>query len=478
MRIEAFCIRELSKVKNVATPFKFVSFEIFEGEILGLIGLHSSGMETLVDVITGFQRADTGRIYSDSRPIDITAPTVAHACGIYRIRLTPVTFEKMTVADNIGIYRDKMKGFWNRSMKSVLMFAEDFCERYGISIDLGRGLEGMSDYEKTLIELLRAVMNRARLIVLDGVLDACSEKEFADLQGIMGKIRRDGVSFLVIGTRVGGMMQVSDRILAMSGGHISGAFVRSEFDEAALYRVLTSTGRRKHARPATRIAEEAVLSAEGGVLSGMGQDAGFFVGRGEAVSFVDIKGVPVRTVADMLCGRVPAIGGRLLMNGSPIAPNSLSSALREGVGLVTGTAEEQTFGNLTVEENLMMMKYREYSDAFGTLDRRMLDFAAVEYARMLGIGAEFLTKRAGECSYEERALIPLLKWIIVRPQVLVLDNPLANTDCFVFDRIVECIDVIKGRGTGVVFYSPIRTELNMICDRIYEFPTCRVVGSF
>jgi branched-chain amino acid transport system ATP-binding protein len=223
-------------VQDVSLSFKGIkaliglSFDVVEGEICALIGPNGAGKSSLLNVINGVYRADSGRIVLAGEPFVRPRPIVAACSGVARTFQNNALFKRLSVLDNVltGLTRHARAGFFEDTFRigravaearefraraeAVIAFLEIQAHRDAIVGKLSYGLQKR-------VELARALVSAPRLLLLDEPMAGMNGDEKVELARFIADVNRDlGTTIVLIEHDIGVVMQLSDHVVVLDYG--------------------------------------------------------------------------------------------------------------------------------------------------------------------------------------------------------------------------------------------------------------------
>lgn len=211
-------VREISKSFGGVRALRSVSLDIYENEILGIMGPNGSGKTTLVNVITGYIRPDKGKVYFFNRDITGLPPYEISRLGVVRTFQIPRPFKNMTLLDNIALSILVSQG---------LQDINDAYEKASLILDKVRLgdkkhllAKEISDIEKKRLELARALGANPKILFLDEVLAGARGDELHSLLKLINEIREEKITIVVIEHIVSALLKISDRIIVLDQGSV------------------------------------------------------------------------------------------------------------------------------------------------------------------------------------------------------------------------------------------------------------------
>lgn len=467
MRKEIFSIRNVSKINNTLLPLEKTSLDFYVGEVVSFLGTLNSGISTLSDVLSGIQRVDSGLFYDENGEFEMNSSNNAHKKGIYCVKTQTALLEEFTILDNVFLLTRKvLKNLMSYStvVNCIKVLFYDYCERLGVEVDPNTRTYFLSDYQKSVIEIICAIINGAKMIIIDNVLDNCAESEFKLFKEMLSKITNLGVSVVVMTARAQVALNTSDRILIVRRGHVIEMPYRHMLKREEILQILASAELRTP-ESLKNSNGRILLSAKNFCVNSDTIPFDFDIKENEIVGFMH-NNEPYDGVLYALSGQLN-YNGNVFIDNQEIVIDSLSVARKWNIGYMSGYHKKQIFYNLSIVENLLLMIYPRLMSIAGSIRKKLIEVSITDFANLLNVKTEFLRCTPDEVDTNYEVLIPLMRWIVARPKILLLDVPYRFADVVIANRITEYLDIIKSNGTGCVLYSTQASELYDSCNRIY-----------
>ena len=315
-----------------------VDFRVDAGDSIALIGENGAGKSTFAKIITGVTRPDTGAIRMFGKPVSFASPRDALAHGIAFIPQELAYVPHLSVAENI------LLGHWpNRhgltTLGMSLRQAREECRRFGIALDVARPMGTLKLADRQIVEIVKALTRRARLIVLDEPTASLSEQESRALYDILGRLTREGVGVIYISHRMDEVFRFSSRVVVFRNGELVVSATPADTTPAQL--IAHMLGQEKEdfsatERPPPRSARPAA-ELRGWTRPGVPAlaDVSLRIEPAEVVGLYGLRGSGAELVAEGMAGLHPDIAGGLVLDGraAPILATPLA-ARRAGIGYV------------------------------------------------------------------------------------------------------------------------------------------------
>ena len=334
---QAIAARPLLRVENVSKQFgvvralRKVSLDLFQGEILALIGENGAGKSTLMRILEGEYRPDTGSIRIDGSPVELSSPRMAHAAGIRVIHQEPEIIPELTVAENIflGAFRAKGAVFLDQddlSRRTVALLAAFGMDRVLEPNSLCRGL---GPAQRQLIEIMRALRPGVRLIAFDEPTSSLTEDEAARLFEMILRLRSEGVAIVYISHRLREVSVLADRVAVLRDGELVATDVIGRLSEDRMVELMVGRPINDLFGRAKRIPGAVRLSVEG-LTSSKVRDVTLEVRAGEIVGLGGLVGAGRSELARALMGIDRVTSGSVLVDGIEVADRQPAACDRLG----------------------------------------------------------------------------------------------------------------------------------------------------
>lgn len=209
------------KLENITKRFgsvvanRRVTLEVGPGEVLALLGENGAGKTTLVSILYGLYAPDEGRILLEGREVRITSPKAAQRLGIALVPQHPELIEAHTVAENLALGLDLPAVF---SRRALIRRLASLLEGHPLGVDLEAPVARLSAGEKQRVELLRALLNRPKVLILDEPTSVLTPREAEALFGEIRRLKAMGLSVIFISHKLDEVLAIADRIAVLRAG--------------------------------------------------------------------------------------------------------------------------------------------------------------------------------------------------------------------------------------------------------------------
>ncbi len=478
----------LLRMNNISKAFPGVvalsgaDLTVGYGEVHALIGQNGAGKSTMIKILTGAYRRDSGDIVFDGRPVDFRTPQHAQANGVSTIYQEINLVPYRSVAENIFMGREPRRlGFinWpklNRDAAAVL-------ERTGIRVDVTQPLMNLNVATQQMVAIARAVSFQSKLVVMDEPTSSLDDREVETLMGVIRRLRDDGVSVIFITHRLDELYQVCDRVTIMRDGQTVEQRAMQEISKLDL--VARMLGKelgevRREGLTAfqggTHQAERELLDARHLKRGRALTDASVSVNAGEIVGLAGLLGSGRTELARAVFGADKVEEGEIRFEGHAADFHSPADAIQAGIGFCSEDRKgEGIIPALSVRENLTLAALPALS-RHGIVARDQQQELVDRFIQRLGIRTSGPEQKISELSGGNQQKVLLARWLCLNPKLLILDEPTRGIDVGAKAEIQGLINELADDGLGVLMISSEIEELTEGSDQVVVLRDGRTVA--
>jgi simple sugar transport system ATP-binding protein len=453
-----------------------VDFEAAQGEVHALLGENGAGKTTLSNILTGLYRPDEGEILLFDQPHEFHSPRDAINAGIAMVHQHFRLVSPFTVAENVvlGDHRAAGRAFLLRAREIERRVAE-LSRRFGLAVDPRARIWQLSLGEQQRVEILKALYQDARILILDEPTAVLTPQEAEALFGTIRSMAEDGRTVIFISHKLHEVKAVADRVTVLRGGRSIATVAAADATPRSLAALMVGreveVGRR---RDGTAVpADNAVLelehvSADGDRGARAVKGVSFAVRAGEVVSVAGVAGNGQRELAETIAGMRRPVEGTIRVNGRVLGGGDPREAIAAGLAYVpedrlgTGVAP-----GLSVASNVVLKSYRRPPASSGPLLRlgRIRELAG-RVMRRYDIRASGPHVPARQLSGGNLQKVVLAREFSAEPAVLVAASPTRGLDVAGIETVHTYLLEAANRGVGVLLISEDLDEILALADRI------------
>ncbi len=469
-----------------------VSLSIRAGEVHVLLGENGAGKSTLIDMLSGVQQPDGGRILVDGQPVRIHSPRHALSLGIGTVFQHSMLVPSLTVTENLLLGAP----WWQRPKRAELKTrASELARQLGMSIDLDAMASSLSLGEQQQAEILRAELRGSRVLILDESTSMLTPKGIAELGALMRRLASRGQAVIFITHKLKEAVEFGDRISVLKLGRKVGEIApeqmkaRSEAETIA-DAVELMFGRRSGDPETVQLRKRAETANKAPVIDVRGitlppapghpglSGISFSIAPGEVLGIAGIDGNGQKQLAEALAGQI-AVSGAITVDGRDVS--GLSVGQRRAAGLRYLTDDrlgEGTVGSFPVAMNFFLKEVGEPPYWARGFERRgAIAARAVSLIRQFDVRTPSAETPVGRLSGGNIQKVLLARELAEGAKVIIFNKPTYGLDLANTLNARELIKEVAGRGIGVLLISTDLEELLALADRIAVMDGGRIAGT-
>lgn len=459
------------ELKNIKKSFdgvhalKGVNLTVNKGEVHCLAGENGCGKSTLIKVISGIHKADEGEVLIEGNPLKEFSPIDAIRLGIQVIYQDFAVFPNLTVAENIAMNQALRTGKKTMNWKESREIAIKAMEQIGANIDPDILLERVSIAHKQMIAICRAILNDAKLLILDEPTTALTAKEVKKLFAVIENLKAKGIAIIIVTHKIEEIYGIADRLTILRNGANVATGDIKDFDRPSFIHYMTGRDiEETHYNP-DKLGSE-ILRLEHLSRKDAFHDVSFSLNQGEVLGITGLLGSGRGEIADALFGIMPAQSGKIFLNNKEISIKNIHDAIKYKFAyvpedrLTQGLFLERSIGDNTIAASI--------SDYFkgGKLQYGEMTKAAENWIQDIHIVAPSSVPLIKTLSGGNQQKVVIAKWLNTHPALLILNGPTVGVDIGAKADIHKILHELASQGVGIIIISDDLSELIQNCNRI------------
>jgi ribose transport system ATP-binding protein len=447
------------------------------GEVHVLLGQNGAGKSTLIKALYGAYPPDQGEFLFDGAPVRLTSPADARRLGIAVMFQEFSLVPYLTVADNIFLGREfpgRVPGTIARGRMQVE--AARILAMLGADLDPRTPVHRLGVAQQQMVEIAKALSQRARVLVMDEPTAALSDPEIERLFAIIRTLKADGVAIIYISHRLHEIFEIGDRITVLRDGRNVAAVRPSDTSVSDLVRMMvghevsTIYRRRFSERPGAPVLEVLDLQSASGV-----HGVNLIVRAGEIVGLAGLVGAGRTELVRAIFGADRVVGGEVRLDGH-VFHGGPPSAVQAGVGLVPEDRKRQGLALVrSVQDNLLVAGLRVlFPDRWYRPARAAR--TADELTARLHISTPSARRLVKFLSGGNQQKVVIGKWLNAGSRLFIFDEPTRGIDVGAKSELFHLMEALVGDGAAVLMISSELPEIVAVCDRAYVMRDKTIVG--
>ena len=463
-----------------------VDLDIYPGEVYVILGENGAGKSTLMKILSGTYPPTAGKIVIDGHAHSSLTPTQAAHLGIAIIYQELSVISELSALENLFVGRIPLrKRFGMPVVDWPLMERESraVLESVGLKIDVHTPVRNLSIAHRQMIEIAKALMRHARVVVMDEPTSSLTNVEVARLFSIVQQLRQEGRAVVFISHKLDEVRQIGDRFTVLKDGSTNGCGKVEAVTNDELVRMMVGRSVKQYF-----LNEAAIDRRQPPVLMVNNvssrdrrwvQDVSFDLFAGEILGFAGLVGSGRTELMNCLFGAMPRRSGKIELRGRDITPRGPVEALKNGMAYITESRlQTGSMPNFSIKDNLVIsrsVKISPLRGLWGLIKRREENGIAEEQRRLVGIKCSSIEQNITELSGGNQQKVLVGKWICIQPDVFIFDEPTRGIDVGAKAEIYRMMRELSNQGKAIIMVSSELPEILAICDRIAVFRAGRIV---
>jgi len=472
------------KLTNISKSFagvkalQNVDMVINKGEIRCLAGENGSGKSTLIKVISGFYAPDEGKIEINEKAYKRLTPIQAIKEGIQIIYQDFSIFPNLTVAENIALSYERLSRKKFVNWKSIKKNAQRALDMIDVSIDLDAFVGSLSIADRQLVAICRALLQDAKLIVMDEPTTALTQKEIDALFSVSRDLQAKGISILFISHKLEEVFEIAEELTILRNGYkvIEGPI--KEFDRAKF--IFNMTGRTIEPTlfKDPEISGEPLMKVENIGITDLFEDISFELYAGEIIAITGLLGSGRSELARALFGLEKLTSGRVFVEGKEVTLNNAKDAIENGIAYVPeDRLTEGLFMPQSIDKNVISATINQVLTKW-----RLISFKETKVRSASWIGELNIVTPSGDVPAQtlsggNQQRVVLAKWLSTHPKILILNGPTVGVDIGSKADIHNYARELAGKGMGVIIISDDFPEVLENCNRVLLMEKGHIIGN-
>ncbi len=477
-------LRGVTKVFPGVVANDDVSLTLERGEIVALLGENGAGKSTLMNVVYGLLTPDGGEILVDGNPVRIRRPRQAIDLGIGMVHQHFMLVETLTATENIVLGREPTRlGVVDLAVARASVV--ELSERYGLKVDPDKRVMELSVGMQQRVEILKALYQGARILILDEPTAVLTPQEVTELFGVVRSLVTAGLSVVLITHKLEEVLASADRVVVMRDGRVVGETRPSDTDEISLARMMVGRDvvlrvEKGPANPGEVALEVTDLDVDDDRRLHAVKGVSFQVRRGEVVAIAGVSGNGQSEIIEAIVGLRRPRGGSITLLGHDITHSSTASTIAAGVSHVP---EDRHRRGLVLEfdlaENLILGDHRRMPfSRRGFLRPKAIAATAKKRISEYDVRTPSASVLAGNLSGGNQQKLVLARELGRDPECLIAAQPTRGLDVGAIEFVHKRILAERDAGKAVLLVSLELEEVQSLADRILVIYEGRLVAEF
>jgi len=446
-----------------------VNLTVRKGSVHALMGENGAGKSTLMKILYGIYQPNEGQVLFHGNDYKVSGPIDAIKSGISMIpqEISPVS--NLTVSSNVFLGKEIVRkaGIQLVNQKKIDEQTEALFEELGINIDPRAMMSDLSIANAQLVAIATAVSYNSDLIIMDEPTSALTEKEVGQLYKIINDLKeKRNIAIVYISHKLDEIFSIADEVTVFRDGQYVGSDVIENLDKDKLISMMVGRSMNEffHKEPAE--IGEVLMSVRNLTKEKKFKDISFDLRRGEVLGVAGLMGAGRTELMESIFGYIPPDSGEIHLDGKKLDVSCPRDAIDAGIGFVTEDRKMTgLFLELGVKDNMIMPDVKTYLKR-GLLSRRKMQTSCTDQREKLRIKTPTLEQLIKNLSGGNQQKVLISRWLLMEPEVLILDEPTRGIDVGAKAEIHKLICELAKMGKAIIMVSSEMPEILSMSDRI------------
>ncbi|MCP9747449.1 sugar ABC transporter ATP-binding protein [Lacihabitans sp. CS3-21] len=458
-------LNNISKSFSGIKVLEDVSLKIEKGKVHALMGENGAGKSTLMKILVGLLQADAGEILLEGEVISRLSVQAILGKGIAMIHQEILMVPELSVAQNIFLGKESHRFSWlnaseiNHKSKQILADLK-------LNISPKIKVKNLSIADRQMVEIAKAISNRAKVIIMDEPTSALSEIEVVTLFGIIESLKNQGVAIIYISHKMDEIFKISDTITVLRDGKLISTKKAEEMDSQILIKLMVG---REIAElfPTSNIEiGQTIISVKNLGRKNVFSDVNFEVKAGEVLGLAGLVGAGRSEIARAIAGLDKIDAGTIEIEGVETQLDSPSDAIKLGIGFVSEDRKALGFiPQMTIKDNISLSSLEVFSKMGFVNTKEEINSTQIVY-NSLKVKASGFSQKVINLSGGNQQKVVIGKVLMSNPKIIIFDEPTRGIDVGAKFEIYKLINTLKAKGLAIILISSEMPEILGLCDRI------------
>lgn len=475
----------LLKLEGICKSFggvqalKDISLEVRKGEVHTIVGENGAGKSTMMKIISGALKPDSGSITFGGQPLVMNGPKDAFQAGISMVYQEPTVFSELSVLENLFLGDERKTAIGSLDWGKMYKEGKEMLSMVGLEPKLLTERMGdLSLGNQQLVLIAKGLYYQSKLLILDEPTSILSQAESERLFEMIDKFKQQGISILYISHRIPEIIRISDSITVLRDGQVTGDLNPKEADEDRIISAMSGREIKVDVyRPRDYEHNDPILSVDRLSKSPYFENVSFSIKPGEILGMYGLVGAGRSEVARVLFGEMQRDAGEITFQNKKRSHYNSKFAVKEGIYYVPEDRGNQgIFAIQSIKYN-MTPSFLHLFSKLGTFlnlnkEKQLVQDQITKYSIKTGNQNDLITSLSGGGQQK----VVLARWLLDNPRLLILDEPTRGIDMRTKTEIHELIISLAEKGVAILLISSDMPEVIRLSDRIITMHKGEVIG--
>jgi len=465
-------LRGITKTFGALVANDHIDLKVSDGQIHAILGENGAGKSTLMNILYGLIAPDSGEIYVDGKAVTIHEPSDALSAGIGMVHQHFMLIPVFTVAENIVLGHEKIKGPGTLDLEDARREIIDIAKRFNFEIDPDAVVETLPVGVQQRVEIIRALIYNAKVIILDEPSAVLTPQETDELLRVMKELRDQGKAIIFITHKLREVQEAADEITIIRRGKVVGqakpTASQEELASMMVGRPVDLDVNKKKFQPGKEILSISELKVSDATGRSLVSDINFSIREGEVLAIAGVQGNGQTELARAIMNLEEFVTGSITLEGHELVGKSVRDSLHAGIAYVPESRElDGLISSFTIAENLIMDVFDLAPNARGPmLDLGFISENAEKQVKEFDVRIQSVTDAVSSLSGGNKQKVVLARELSRPVKLLVAAQPTRGLDVGSIEFVHERILAERDADRAVLLFSTELDEVMALADRI------------
>ena len=471
-------MKGITKSFSGVAALKNAALDLKAGEVVALMGENGAGKSTLMKILTGIYSKDSGEIKYMGQEVCYKGPAESEEAGISIVHQELNMMNDLTVAQNLFIGREEMKGLFIDDKKMNEKASELF-KVLKIDINPAEKIGNLTVGKQQMVEIAKAISSNAKVIIFDEPTAALTDSEIEELFKVIRDLKKKGTGMVYISHRMDEINVISDRVIVMRDGEYVGTLITKECSKDDIIKLMVGRTILGEPKTVSNVAKNApvVLKCENLNRGKAVKNVSFELKKGEILGFSGLMGAGRTKVARLIFGADKKDSGKIFINGKEVTINTPEDAVAHGIGYLS--EDRKRYGLIvekSIEENTVIASLNDFVKGI-FIDKTKSKEVSQKYVESLKTKTPSVSQLVKKLSGGNQQKVVIAKWLVRNSDILIFDEPTRGIDVGAKSEIYALMESLAKEGKSIIMISSELPEVLRMSDRIIVMCEGRITGT-
>jgi ribose transport system ATP-binding protein len=459
-------MKNISKSFSKINVLNNVNLKIEEGKVLGLLGENGAGKSTLMKILSGVYKKDEGIIIFEDKEINPQNPKEVQTLGISIIYQELNLIDNMSVAENIYLGRWPLNVYKKINYKCLYENTEKLLKENNLNLNSKDIVGNLSVGKKQMVEIAKAISFNSKIILMDEPTSALSNDESEKLFNIIESLKEKGVGIVFISHKMEEIYRICDKVKVLRDGKDMGEKEINNVTEKELIKMMVGRDIEDRFPKKNNEIGETILEVKN-LTSKKVKNISFNVRQGEVFGIAGLMGAGRTETMRAIFGIDKIFSGEVYLKGKKISIKNPEIAIKNGIGFVPeDRKKEGLILDFSVLQNSVLAILNKIKNIFGYINHKEEIRISNNIIENLEVKTNSNKQIIKYLSGGNQQKVIIGKWLEIKPDILILDDPTRGIDVGTKAQIYSLINNITRKGKSVILISSELPEVVNMCDRV------------